>query len=134
MRTLIVEDDFVCRKILLAHLSKFGDCDVAIDGVEALEAFQNALDENNPYDLICLDIQMPNLDGQGALKAIRDREVKAGRVCDDAAKIIMVTSLKDNHHVFRAFRAQSDAYLVKPVSKEKLLESLVDLKLITEPV
>jgi len=44
---------------------------ITIDGIEAVDAFMLALDEGKPYDLVCLDIMMPKLDGTRALKAIR---------------------------------------------------------------
>lgn len=55
MRILIAEDDFASRKVILKFLSVYGECDVTVDGMEAVDAFMMALEEDNPYDLICLD-------------------------------------------------------------------------------
>ncbi|MCA1987263.1 MAG: response regulator, partial [Desulfovibrio sp.] len=66
MRVLIVEDDFTSRKLMQTILSPYGDCDVAVNGREAVEAFQNALNSAKPYDLVCMDIMMPEMDGQEA--------------------------------------------------------------------
>lgn len=74
MRILIAEDDLASRKVLYKFLSNYGECDITIDGMEALEAFMLAWDEGKPYDLICLDIMMPELDGVKTLKTIRDIE------------------------------------------------------------
>jgi len=74
MRILIAEDDYASRKFLYKFLSAYGECDITIDGIEAVDAFMLALDEGKPYDLVCLDIMMPKLDGTRALKAIRDVE------------------------------------------------------------
>ena len=74
MRILIAEDDFASRKFMLKFLSKFGECDITVDGMEAVDAYLMALDADTPYDLVCLDIMMPALDGYQALKAIRDIE------------------------------------------------------------
>jgi two-component system, chemotaxis family, chemotaxis protein CheY len=63
MRCLIVEDDFVGRKLMQKYLSDYGECDVAVDGEEAVEAFRQAVENETPYDLICLDIMMPNMNG-----------------------------------------------------------------------
>ena len=71
MRVLIVEDDFVSRKILHNILLDYGECDIAADGKEAVEAFKLALDDNTPYDLICMDIMMPRMNGQEALLQIQ---------------------------------------------------------------
>ena len=74
MRILIVEDDLASRKIMLKILSKYGECDVTVDGLEAVDAFMLAQKENKPYDLVCLDIMMPKLDGVKVLKVIRSLE------------------------------------------------------------
>ena len=59
MKILLAEDDFVTRKFMASFLSKYGECDVTVDGMEAVDAFMLALEEGEPYDLVCLDIMMP---------------------------------------------------------------------------
>lgn len=130
MKALIVDDDFVCRKVLVKFLSEYGECDVAVNGKEAIEAFKNALNENTPYDLVCLDIMMPEMDGQDALKQIREYEQEKGIFGFDCAKVIMTTALNDPDNIKTAFREQCEAYIVKPVDKEKLLNKLKELELI----
>ena len=51
MRILLAEDDFVTRKFMENFLSKYGDCDVTVDGMEAVDAFMLALEEDEPYDI-----------------------------------------------------------------------------------
>ena len=74
MRILIVEDEITCRMLLKEILSLYGDCDIAVDGEQAIYAFRLAWEENKPYDLICMDIMMPNIDGQKALEKIREKK------------------------------------------------------------
>lgn len=74
MKILLAEDDFASRKFMTNYLEKYGDCDITVDGEEAVDAFLMALEDGEPYDLICLDVMMPVLDGYQALKAIRDIE------------------------------------------------------------
>ena len=74
MRTLVVEDDFTSRLLLQSFLAKYGDCHIAVNGKEAITAFRTANQEGNKYDLICMDIMMPEMDGQAAITQIRDLE------------------------------------------------------------
>ena len=95
MKILLAEDDFVTRKFMVNFLSKYGDCDVTVDGMEAVDAFMMALEDEEPYDLICLDIMMPVMDGYQALKAIRNLEKEKSVPEDKAAKVIMTTALNE---------------------------------------
>ena len=67
MKILLAEDDFVTRKFMANLLSKYGDCDVTVDGMEAVDAYMMALEDDDPYYLVCLDIMMPVMDGYQAL-------------------------------------------------------------------
>ena len=67
MRILLAEDDFVTRKFMTNFLSKYGECDVTVDGMEAVDAFMMAMEDGEPYDLVCLDIMMPVMDVDQAL-------------------------------------------------------------------
>lgn len=130
MKILIVDDDFSSRKILQKYLSDHGSCDIAVDGKEAVQAFQDALDFGKPYHLVCLDIMMPEMDGQAALQAIRKIEAEHGIHGLDGAKIIMTTALNDSNSIMVAFRGQCEAYLVKPIEKQKLFFKLSQLGII----
>lgn len=131
MKILIVEDDFVGRKLLQKLLGPYGECDLAFDGVEAVEACRLALQDGAQYDLICMDIMMPNKDGQEALKEIRQLEQEMLKGKGGEAKVIMVTALSDPKNVVEAlYRGGAESYIVKPVTKDKLQEELKKLKLI----
>ena len=80
MNILVVDDDFMNRKLLQSQLSLFGECDIAVDGEEAILAFKLAWGNQQPYDLICMDIRMPNIDGKEALKKIRQMEDELGSI------------------------------------------------------
>lgn len=134
MKFLIVEDDFTARKLLQMYLSDYGDCFIAVNGNEAVEAVQQALEEAQPYDLVCLDIMMPEMDGHGVLKTIRHMEKEHGISGLDSVKVIMTTALRDSKHITGAFSTGCEAYIVKPVGKEKLLEEMEKLGLIESRV
>jgi len=133
MRILVAEDDYTCRCLLDALLAPLGRCDTAADGTQAVQAVERAIAEARHYDLICLDITMPQLDGHIALARIRRLEEVAGIWPGDrAAKIVMVTASGTSHAIMQAFRSQADAYLVKPVSHSKLWGVLAQLQLVDE--
>jgi len=134
MKCLIVEDDSTACKLLQTYLADYGDCFVAVDGNKAVKAFRKALKQGQPYDLICLDIMMPEMDGHDALKAIRRIEEEQGIYGLDGVKVVMITALGDSKNVMGAFRTGCEAYIVKPVKKEKLLEEIEKLGLIKSQV
>lgn len=92
-----------------------------------MEAFRKALEENEPYDLICLDIMMPGMDGHGTLDAIRRIESEQGIAGLESVKVIITTALDDAINVMGAFRSGCEACLVKPIEKKNLLEELEKL-------
>lgn len=127
MRILIAEDDFASRKFLYKFLSNYGECDMTIDGEETLEAFSMAYDEGVPYDLICLDIMMPKMDGIKVLKNIREIEDERGIDEKERVKIIMTTALNDVKNVFDSFETGCQAYASKPIDTQKLVEVMKKL-------
>ena len=130
MRILLAEDDFVTRKFMSNFLSKYGECDVTVDGMEAVNAFTMALEEGNPYDLICLDIMMPVMDGYQALVGIRNIEKERNISENDAVKVIMATALNDEKNVKMAFELGCTIYSGKPVDQERFEEALRRLDLV----
>ncbi len=130
MKTLIVEDDFTSRIFLQEILKEYGPSHIAVNGREAIEAVRAAMKEGEPYDLICLDIMMPEIDGQQALEAIRSIEEADGAISSWGAKIIMTTALDDMKSVRDAYGSLCDAYLTKPISKASLLKELRQMELI----
>ena len=133
MKILVVEDDFTCRRLLQKLLSDYGECDIAVDGNEALEAFEIAWDDGKPYDLVCMDIMMPNLNGKEALKKIRSFEKEKGVKGSKEVKVIMTTALGDPKTVIESYyKCGATSYVVKPYNKKKLHKELLELKLINE--
>ena len=130
MKTLIVEDDFTSRLLFQEFLKSYGQSHIAVNGREAIEAVCRALEAGEPYDLMCLDIMMPEMDGQEALKQIRKQEEIRGILPPDGVKVVMTTALDDIKNVFSAYHGLCDAYLTKPIRKEDLLNELRKLKLI----
>lgn len=130
MKILIVEDDMVSRRFLGKFLEQYGECDIVVDGMEALDAYLMAVKEQEPYDLIFLDIMMPKVDGVKVLKAIRDFETQRGTLPEDKVKIIIITALADTEFVNKAFELGCEAYAAKPIDTDKLVVVMSKLGII----
>ena len=130
MRTLIVEDDFTSRLLLQTFLSRYGECHIAVNGREAVDAFRAAQEKGQQYDLICMDVMMPQMDGQTAVSEIRACEEAGGTISTHGVKIIMTTALDDVKNVVQSFRSLCDAYVFKPIDTGKLLSHMKELHLV----
>ncbi len=131
MKCLIVEDDFISGKLLETYLSDCADCSAACDGPEAVEAFVDALDFGQPFDLICLDVMMPGMNGHEVLTEVRRIESERGIGGLDGVKVIMTTALDDSGNIMGSFREGCEAYVVKPVRKDKLRTEMEKLGLLS---
>lgn len=129
MKSLIVEDEFSTRLVMQKILAPLGEAHVASDGEEAIEAMRLALEEQEPYDLICLDMLMPGMNGDEVLRNIRAMEEEVGILVGDGAKILMATSVADAKTIMQSFNDACDGYLVKPIDREKLLAMIAQLGL-----
>ena len=125
MKILIVEDDLSSRKFLYKFMCNYGECDITVDGMEGLDAYLMALDEDEPYDLICLDIMMPKVDGVKVLKTIREIEKQRNLEDDTKVKIIMTTALNEVDLVKNSFNSGCEVYATKPIDIKKL-ESVME--------
>jgi two-component system, chemotaxis family, chemotaxis protein CheY len=129
MRSLIVEDARVSQMILEKILAAYGDCQVARTGVEALQAFNEAIGEKRPFDLICLDMGLPDFAGVEILTKIRAVEDVRGVPTSRKVRVIAVTATSDMAMV-KAVTEMGDGYILKPITRERLIQDLVRLGLI----
>jgi two-component system chemotaxis response regulator CheY len=130
MKILIAEDDHTSRLLLREIMKPYGPCQVVVNGREAVEAVAQAHAENAPFTLICLDIMMPEMDGQQALQQIRELEEGKGIPPTEAAKVIMTTALNDVRSVSDSYYLLCDAYVSKPLDRKRLQHELAKLGLI----
>jgi two-component system chemotaxis response regulator CheY len=124
MKTLIVEDDYITSQVMQEIMFNYGECDIAENGKIAIELFTQAFEQEQKYDLIFLDIMMPEMDGQDVLALIRQIEEQYGIKGLDGVKIIMSTALDDYANLSKAFGNQCEGYVVKPIEKEKVIKAL----------
>lgn len=127
-KVLIVEDSELQADMLNYILDNLGLKNItrAINGVHALELFENALLDGARYSLVFLDIVMPEMDGQEALMRMRAMEKKAGVSEENKTTIIMTTSLSSPEDMITALlEGDCTDYIVKPVSEDLLRLMLV---------
>lgn len=130
MKSLIVEDDQTSRLILQTTLKHHGPTVSLVNGKDAALEVREAYDAGEPFDLVTLDIMMPEVDGQTALRQIRQVEGVAGIPRDEGVKIVMTTALDDPKNVMEAREGRCDGYLVKPIRMANLLALLRQLQLV----
>jgi two-component system chemotaxis response regulator CheY len=114
MKVLVAEDDLASSKFMEKLLSKYGDVVVARDGIAAVDEFVNAINKDEKFDLVCMDIMMPKIDGYKALASIRDAERKLGMSRAARCKVIMISALDEG---FDSSYASDDyeEYICKPI-------------------
>lgn len=131
MRTLIVEDNLANRHLMVKYLSCFGECDTAENGLEGVIRFQEAMEKGQPYDLICLDLMMPEMDGHDALQQIRALETVKGIRGLSGVKILITSAVDKPSGILKAFQMGCEGYLIKPVRRKEMYEALEKLGLIS---
>lgn len=130
MKSLIVEDDRTSRIILQTTLKHHGPTVSLVNGKDAANQVREAFDAGEPFDLVTLDIMMPEVDGQTALRQIREAEAVAGVPASGGVKIVMTTALDDPKNVLEAREGRCDGYLVKPIRMANLVALLRQLRLV----
>ena len=121
MKMLVADDEFNNRVLMSRLLEQYGTVDMVIDGQEAVDAFLLAHAEQTPYDVIFMDIMMPNMDGHQSVQTIRKREAELGIVSRQEVKVIMVTALDAAKEAMKAYYHDGCTdYVTKPITKQKL--------------
>ena len=106
---LVIEDDSNIQELISEFLSAEGyQVDTANDGLEGIQKFKQG-----SYDLVILDIMMPNLDGYGVCKMIRK---------SSSVPIIFLTALNDEGDQLKGFDLECDDYITKPFSFNLLIK------------
>lgn len=132
MKCLIVEDDPISSKVLKGLISRYTQvADTVINGQEGIDWFLRAHASKNPYDLILMDIMMPETNGLQSALTIRENETLLNISFMSRVKIIMTTALDDPRSVMKAlYDSDADCYLIKPIKLQDLEDGLRKLQLI----
>jgi len=121
-KILAADDEGTSRKVVEDALRGRAECKIFNNGRELLNTFEASLTNGEKYDVILLDVAMPDLDGLTLLRKIRKMEEKIGIQIGDGIPVIMVTAYKENF--LDAFNRGCDDYLVKPVNPQTLIEKI----------
>ncbi len=133
MRALIVDKEQESVALLWSHLTGLGDVTVVNDGNAAFEAFCAAIDAGAPFDLVCLDTNLPRIDGIDLLAGLRQYEESNGIVAEAAAKILVTTQVCSIDNFYAASSAGCTTFICKPLDWSKLARELERLGLLPPP-
>ena len=122
---LVAEDNEINALLMRSLLTRLGHhAVITTNGEEALESWLAAKSAGAPYDLVLMDIQMPQLDGVETTKRIRSREAgQPGR----RTPILALTANTLVEDRYACFEAGMDGFLIKPLDREKLADALAGL-------
>ena len=124
MKILVVDDELVSRKKMQKIMDSLGECEPVESGSSAISAFKTAWENGRPFDLITLDVSMPEMDGTEVLYEIREIEKEKKVPRDKQVKIMMVTSHSDKETVTTSIQAGCDDYIIKPFERKTVIEKL----------
>lgn len=130
MKILVAEDDRLSRTFLTEFLASYGEVTATEDGMQAIDAYLDSIKTAAPYDLLCLDIMMPRVDGLKVLKVIRGLETQYRVPPEEHLPIVMMTALADKDYIDQAFELGCDAYASKPLEIEKIKELMATIGLV----
>ena len=134
MKVMIVEDNKASQILMKLHFKGIAECECAENGKDAFDMFTFAIANNSPYDLICLDINMPEMDGHELLQKIRKYELDNQDMISSKVKIIMTSALGDPQNVVTSYKEGCEDYIVKPVKKSELMQKIESLGLCVDQV
>ena len=130
MKTLIVEDDPVTRRLLEEILEPYADFISLGNGKDALEALHTAWENHSPFDLVVLDIVLPHADGNYVLEEIRDYE-ESNEVGPEQRIAVLITTGHENYENFkRAYSAGYQGFIPKPIDRANVVALLKNLDLV----
>jgi len=130
VKTLIVDDDFMVAQYLQTLLSPYGEVVTVYDGRQAIEAVAVAFNEGKPFALICLDIFMPEMDGNAALQVIKQLNAERQPEATVPTKILMMTGRADKAKVMQALQDGCDDFIIKPIERHTLFQKLAAMGMV----
>ncbi|MCP3944339.1 MAG: response regulator [Desulfobacteraceae bacterium] len=127
MKFLIVDAIFESRKQSQKILSGYGECDVAINGLEALNAFVKAHRKDDPYHLIFLDIEIQGLNYLQVIKKIRQWERSKAISSSQSIKIVLLSAKFPPKSVLAPLEPGHETWMKKPVTRDRLAKAFQEI-------
>lgn len=132
-RFLIVEDELLSLAILNDFFSEFAQCDTATNGKIAYELFEKAIIEGKPYNLICSDVVMPEMDGHELVHKVREAEKSLPIFDGLRTKVFMISASNTPQDMTHAILDNDcDDYIVKPFMRDNIKTMLKKYGLIAD--
>ncbi len=117
LKVLVAEDNTINQRLVIGMLTALGHTGVVVnDGQKALKCLSKL-----PFDVVLMDVMMPNMDGVEALAAIREQEQSSGA----HLPIIMATAHAEPGDRTRYLKAGADGYVAKPIEQDELQTELM---------
>lgn len=127
MKILVVDDEPISRQKMKKILEGLGECQAVDSGTRALETFRAAWEAWSPFDLITLDVSMPDVSGMEVLTQIRSLEESKQVPPSKRAKIVMVTACADRNTVVNAVQGGCNDYVTKPFDPQTVARKVFRL-------
>lgn len=124
MKILIADDERISRKTISRIVEEFGEITAVDDGKTAFASFIKAHESGKPFELILLDVGMPGMLGTEVLFFIRKFEEKKDIDPENRSKVVIITSYSDEETVKSSIKHQCNAYLLKPLNREKVMAKI----------
>ncbi len=129
IKSLVVDDENISRMKMKKILEKFSSCMDVKSGTEAFEICRKNLERKKHFDLITLDVSMPDMNGTEVLARIRDMEKTNKIPPEERSKILMITSHADKETVTACIQSGCDGYIIKPFSPKNIMDKLQQIGL-----
>ena len=122
MRCLVIDDEPTARLHLRLLLEARGPVDEAPDAIAGLQRIRDAIADNDPFDLVCIDLSMPGPSGIEAIKMVQevDKKLRHGK----HTNVVVVTASDDQKDIRAALHQHVDGYLLKPVTPGQIVETI----------
>jgi len=133
MKFLLVDDDARLQLLLKKYLDPYGISVSALNGAEAIRLFREAIAADAAFDVVFMDINMPDMGGPQVVDELRIIERTHGVDESSGFKLVMISAYAETMAVCKTvFHGSADAYIAKPFKKKAFIEELVQRHILPE--